>query len=62
MTTQGYFVKGLEQGIWKEFNERGEVVQSGSYIDGYKEGVWKEYDGKGNVIKQVSYKNGEPAQ
>ena len=54
---EGSFIKGVEQGIWKEYNELGILISEGNYIDGKKEGKWKEYS-DGKLLKSKLFKNG----
>jgi len=50
-------IKGLKQGVWKEFWENGNVKTECFYNSGKKDGYFKEYDIKGNLINIFKYVN-----
>lgn len=52
--------RGLQQGIWKEYDSDGVLRAIGSYDNGKKTGIWKYFFSSG-VIEQVgSYFKGKP--
>lgn len=48
--------KGLKDGIWKTFNEKGILVKEDTYSDGRSEGVAKNYYDDGKIYEEYYYR------
>jgi hypothetical protein len=55
-------LKGVQSGIWKEYNYQGILQAVGEYVQGQKSGKWKIFDAKGKLQKKVVYEGGEPKE
>lgn len=56
---QGAFQKGLKEGQWKEWNEKGTLSLLTNYHKGSANGSFYRYDTAGNVREQGNYRNGK---
>lgn len=56
LRSQGSYVKGEEQGLWKNYHNNGKVENEIHWVDGLKEGAFIEYDTFGIVINEGIYK------
>ena len=51
---------GLEQGIWKEFYDSGNLKGTGNYVSGKKTGRWQYYYENGVLEQEGNYVQGKP--
>ncbi len=49
--------QGDEIGLWKYYNENGNLSSEGMYKEGKKVGEWKFYKTDGSLLKTINYKN-----
>ena len=54
-----YSNKNNREGLWKSYQENGQLKLEGNYKDDKKEGFWKWYYEKGTKERQKNYKDGE---
>ena len=53
---------GKKTGVWKSFNERGNLEKEENFKKGIKEGIARYYDSNENLIQQVEYQNDNPVK
>lgn len=41
MSSEGSFVEGAEDGVWRDFHENGQLASEGRYQDGREVGTWR---------------------
>jgi antitoxin component YwqK of YwqJK toxin-antitoxin module len=56
LVTEGYFKNGLKIGVWKKWNDKGELLNLSNWEKGLKNGTHEDY-GNGHLIKKYNYKN-----
>ncbi|HNH66811.1 MAG TPA: hypothetical protein PLB72_08210 [Bacteroidia bacterium] len=49
---------GQRQGVWKYYNEAGELNQEIEYLDDVRNGVAKKYYPYGKILEEIEYANG----
>lgn len=52
------FKNGLENGVFKRWNENGNLIVEGNYLLGNRDGEWKFWRENGQIKSKVYYKNG----
>ncbi len=57
--SEGPYKKGLPNGKWTFFDERGRKLSAGELINGLKDGGWNIYAKNGKFIRIEMYDNGE---
>jgi hypothetical protein len=58
MDSEGNYINGKRNGLWKYWHENGQVRCEGNYINGLKDGVWKYWDETGVLTEETLYNNG----
>jgi antitoxin component YwqK of YwqJK toxin-antitoxin module len=58
IVSEGQYVEGLEQGVWRSFHGSGVLAAEGEYRDGQEHGVWNFWNDDGTHEKSVTYENG----
>ncbi len=58
-TSEGNYLNGKKEGIWKGFNKDGMLKEEINYISGKKEGKFTHFDETGKIINEGIYKNDE---
>jgi len=53
--SQGYYDKGKEHGMWKQWYKNGNIKSRGNYDKGERQGVWEEWHNNGNIKSIGSY-------
>jgi antitoxin component YwqK of YwqJK toxin-antitoxin module len=54
---QGRFYRGLLDGTWKQFNEKGELVTKARFVDGKRHGRWKVAELSGRTMLRLRYRD-----
>lgn len=57
IASEGYFVKGLPNGVWKSYYQNGQLKSIGNKKEGLSDSLWKFYDIDGTLTWKYSYKN-----
>lgn len=57
-----YNSDGLKEGVWKTFNEEGNLVEEKTYKNGKLNGYVKNYNSSGFLISTFRYENDEPVE
>lgn len=57
LAEKGSFKLGLKDGIWKSWNEQGELQVVETWKKGFKHGIFKQYDSVGKMIVKGHYQN-----
>lgn len=57
LITEGYFQYGMKAGVWKKWNEKGELLSISRWEKGVQNGNHEEYE-DGQISKKSSYKKG----
>ena len=57
---EGNYIDGKSNGLWKSYDENGNLIAEGSFKDGKKEGLWNFY--KGEEVSSVSYNTNSIAE
>ncbi len=57
LSQRGYFFKGLKNGEWLHWNEKGVLIQIEHWKSGEKCGVEKIFDNNGELITKIKHKN-----
>lgn len=55
----GTYQFGKKHGIWKRWNQEGNLVAEASYLNGKKDGTWIVWDDNGVKRYEMHYSNGE---
>ncbi len=55
----GFYSRGEETGVYKQFNKDSTLAYEGEYVNGIEEGHWKEYSNKGVLQAKGKYVDGE---
>lgn len=53
----GYFYKGLKSGVWKRWNENGNLQNDYTWNFGKKNGIYHKYDSLGKATETGKYRN-----
>ena len=51
----GGFKRGVQSGLWKRYQENGELYDAGKFVDGKKTGEWKYYDNAGKLTRTKTF-------
>lgn len=57
-TLEGNFIHGKAEGMWVEYDSRGNIISTVSYVDGLLDGIWKKWDSDGNLVEFGQYDKG----
>ena len=55
VASEGNYVNGLEDGVWRDFHPNGQVASEGRYRNGKEEGLWRFWDAKGREEPSVTH-------
>jgi antitoxin component YwqK of YwqJK toxin-antitoxin module len=58
--SEGEYVDGLEQGLWRDFFPNGQLAAEGHYVNGQESGIWRFWNEDGSPERAVEYGNGNP--
>jgi hypothetical protein len=56
--SEGSYVNGIKEGIWKYWCVNGQIGSEGAYINGKMEGLWKTWYETGQLMFEGGYVNG----
>ena len=56
IASEGFFKKGLPDGIWNSYNTNGILISTGKKINGMSDSVWTFYSNKGELKNKFSSK------
>ena len=59
VSEQGQFVKGKKEGVWFEYNKKGNKISQAQFKNGLKHGEWFVWNDKGQVLYHMFYKEGQ---
>lgn len=55
IASEGNYLDGKENGVWKDFHENSQIAAEGTYTNGEKIGVWKYWDSNGKLEIEENY-------
>lgn len=55
VASEGNYVNGLEDGVWRDFHPNGQVASEGGYRNGKEEGLWRFWDAEGREEPSVDH-------
>lgn len=58
IVSEGNYVLGQEQGLWRDFHSNGQLAAEGEYVEGKEHGHWRFWDEEGNEQPSVLYAHG----
>lgn len=47
VSSEGSYVHGSENGVWRDFHPNGQLAAEGSYLDGRETGMWRFWSADG---------------
>lgn len=56
--SEGQYVDGLEEGIWRDYYENGQLAAEGCYTKGKEQGYWQFWSLDGTEERPVEYVDG----